>query len=66
MNTSIKLDGQSTFKAVKIDNPVFQAAGAAEFCTQLVIAQQASRRSLGVRWVAPRLAEALAWKVRGE
>jgi hypothetical protein len=66
VNTSIKFDGQSTFKAVKINNPVFRAAGAAEFCTQLAAAQQASRRSLGVRWVAPRLAEALGWKVRGE
>jgi hypothetical protein len=35
VDTSIKLDRQSTFKAVEVDNPVFQSTLAAEFCAQL-------------------------------
>ena len=35
VNTSVNPNGQPTFEAVEIDNPVFQAAWAAEFCAQL-------------------------------
>jgi hypothetical protein len=39
MNTAIKLDRQSMFKAVEIDNPVFDAALAAKLRVQPSAAQ---------------------------
>ena len=65
VNPTVKLDRQSSFKAVEVNNPLFQAALAAEFCAQLSVAQQMPRRSFGVSLLAPQFADALGWKAHG-
>jgi hypothetical protein len=66
VNPSIKFDRQSTFKAVEIHHPVFQAALAAEFGAQPSAAQQIPCRSFGVSLVAPQFADAFGWEAHGE
>jgi len=66
MNTAIKLDRQSMFEAVEIDNPVFDAALAAKFRAQPSAAQQVPCRSFSFGLVAPQFADALGWDAHGE
>ena len=65
MNTPIKLDRQSMFEAVEIDNPVFDAALAAKFRAQPSAAQQIPCRFFSFGLVAPQFA-ALGWDAHGE
>jgi hypothetical protein len=64
MNTAIKLDRQSMFEAVEIDNPVFDAALAAKFRAQPSAARQIPCRSFSFGLVAPQFA--LGWDAHGE
>jgi hypothetical protein len=66
MNTAIKLDRQSTFKAVEIDNPVFDAALAAKLRVQPSAAQQVPSRFFSFGLVAPQFWDALGWAAHGE
>jgi hypothetical protein len=66
VHTAIKLDRQSMFKAVEIDNPVFDAAWAAKFRAQPSVAQQIPCRFFRISWGAPQFARALGWDAHGE
>ena len=66
MNTAIKLDRQSMFEAVEIDNPVFDAALAAKLRAQPSAVQQIPCRFFSFGLVAPQFAEALGWDAHGE
>jgi len=66
MNTAIKLDRQSMFKAIEIDNPVFDAALAAKLRVQPSTAQRIPCRFFSFGLVAPEFADALGWDAHGE
>jgi hypothetical protein len=66
VNVAIKLNRQSMFAAVEIDDPVIDAALAAEFRAQPAAAQQIPRRFFGFRLDAPQFANALGWDAHGQ
>jgi hypothetical protein len=59
VNPAVKFDRQSMFEAVEIDNPVLEAALAAELCSQLAAPQETPRPSFGLSFVASEFANAL-------
>jgi hypothetical protein len=66
MNAAIKLDRQSMFKTVEINNPVFDAALAAKFRACSLAAQQIPCGLFSLGLVAPQLPDALGWDAHGE
>jgi hypothetical protein len=66
VHTAIKLDRQSMFEAVEIDNPVFDAAWAAKFRAQPSVTQQIPRRFFRISLGAPQFAQALRGDAHGQ
>jgi len=62
----MELDRQSIFKAVEIDNPVFDAAVAASLRAQPSAAQHIPCRFFSFGLVAPQFADALGWDAHEE
>jgi hypothetical protein len=66
MNAAIKLDRQSMFKTVEIDNPVFDAALAAKLRTLPSTGQQIPCGLFSLGLVIPQFPDALGWDAHGE
>jgi len=65
VNPAVKFDCQPMFEAVEIDNPVLEAALAAELCSELSAAQETPRPSFGISLVVSEFANALGWDAHG-
>ena len=65
VNRSVKFAGQALLEAIEIDDPVFEAALAAELCAQPSATQEIPRRAFGVSLVPPQSANALGGDAHG-
>jgi hypothetical protein len=65
VSTTIKLDGQATFEAVEIDDPVPDAASAAKFRAELSTARQIPSCLLGFCLAASQFADTGGWDAPG-